>query len=62
MRDYFALEYSDRETIFDLKVEGVEDGRLIAKWYFAPEEVPAFDVMTLYEASHEASRVELVLP
>ncbi len=58
VRDYFVCQYPNQETIFDLK--GVEDERLIAKWYFAPEGVPAFDVMTLYEASGACPPVALV--
>ncbi len=60
VRDQLACP--NQETIFDLKVEGVEGEQLIAKWHFSPEEIPAFDVMTLYEESHAANREELVLP
>ena len=62
VRDLSARDFPNQETIFDLTVEGVEGEHLIAKWHFAPEEIPTFDVMTLYEESHEANRVELILP
>ncbi len=48
------------EVVFDLTVRAVEGENLIAKWYFAPEEVPDMDVMTFYEESHKAHRVALV--
>ncbi len=48
-----------QEVVFDLTVLAVEDHNLIAKWYFAPEEVPDMDVMTFYEESHKAHRVAL---
>ena len=47
------------DVIFDLKVLAMEGENLIAKWYFAPEEVPDTDVMTFYEESHKAHRVSL---
>lgn len=50
------------DVIFDLKVLAMEGENLIAKWYFAPEEVPDTDVMTFYEESHKAHRVALVEP
>ena len=62
VREQIVRTFPNQETIFDLEVEGVEGKQLIEKWYFAPEDVPAFDVMVLYEESHEANRVELVLP
>lgn len=64
VREKIVRRFPNQETIFDLEVEGVEgEGKqLIEKWHFAPEDVPAFDMMTLYEASHEANRIELVLP
>ena len=62
VREQVSRSFPNQETIFDLTVEGVEGEHLIAKWHFAPEEVPTFDVMTLYEESHEANRVELILP
>ena len=62
VRDQLARTFPSQETIFDLKVKGVEGEQLIAKWHFSPEEVPAFDVMTLYAESHAANREELVLP
>ena len=48
-----------QEVVFDLTVQAVEGENLIAKWYFAPEEVPDLDVMTFYEESHKAHRVAL---
>lgn len=62
VRDQLARIFPSQETVFDLKVEGVAGEQLIAKWHFPPEEVPAFDVLTLYEDSHAANREELVLP
>ena len=62
VREQVSRSFPNQETIFDLTVEGVEGEHLIAKWHFAPEEIPTFDVMTLYEESHEANRVELILP
>lgn len=38
---------------------GLTGANLIAKWYFAPEEVPHLDLMTFYEESHKAHRVAL---
>lgn len=59
MRDKVVHTFST-DVIFDLTVLAMEDGNLIAKWYFAPEEVPDMDVMNLYEESHKAHRVALV--
>ncbi len=55
-----ASTFPTQEVIFDLTVLAMEGENLIAKWYFAPEEVPDMDVMTLYEESHKAHRVALV--
>ena len=60
VRDELAHLYSTREVVFDLKVQAVDGEKLIAKWYFAPEEVPDLDVMTLYEESHKTHREALV--
>ena len=60
VRDKLALTYPTQEVIFDLKVQAVDGEKLIAKWYFAPEEVPDLDVMTLYEESHKTHREALV--
>ena len=60
VRDKLALTYPTQEVIFDLKVQAVDGEKLIAKWYFAPEEVPGLDVMTLYEESHKTHREALV--
>ena len=60
VRDKLALTYPTQEVIFDLKVQAVDGEKLIAKWYFAPEEIPDLDVMTLYEESHKAHREALV--
>lgn len=62
VRDQLALTFPSQETSFDLKVEGMAGEQLIAKWHFPPEEVPACDMLTLYEESHAANREELVLP
>ena len=59
MRDKVVRTYST-DVIFDLTVLAMEGENLIAKWYFAPEEVPDTDVMTFYEESHKAHRVALV--
>ena len=60
VRDELAHRYSPQEAVFDLKVRAVDGEKLIAKWYFAPEEVPDLDVMTLYEESHKIHREALV--
>lgn len=60
VRDKLTLTYPTQEVIFDLKVQAVDGEKLIAKWYFAPEEVPDLDVMTLYEESHKTHREALV--
>ena len=60
VRDKLSLTYPIQEVIFDLKVQAVDGEKLIAKWYFAPEEVPDLDVMTLYEESHKTHREVLV--
>lgn len=51
-----------REVFFDLTVRAVEGETLIAKWYFAPEEVPDLDLMIFYEESHKAHRVAVIEP
>ena len=60
VRDKLALTHPTQEVVFDLKVQAVDGKKLIAKWYFAPEEVPDLDVMTLYEESHKTHREALV--
>ena len=60
VRDKVTSHFPAPEVFFDLKVQAVEGENLIAKWYFAPEEVPDMDVMTFYEESHKAHRVALV--
>ena len=60
VRDTLKSEFSKQEVIFDLKVQAMEDGNLIAEWYFASEEVPDLDLMTLYEESHKNHRVAVV--
>ena len=60
VRDALELKFPKQEVIFDLKVRAMEDENLIAEWYFAPEEVPDLDLMTLYEESHKKNRVALV--
>ena len=60
VRDTLASTFPDREVIFDLNVRAVDGGKLMATWHFAPEKVPASDVMTLYEESHKAHREALV--
>ena len=59
MRDKIAHTFAT-DVIFDLTVLAMEGENLIAKWYFAPEEVPDTDVMTFYEESHKTHRVALV--
>ena len=59
VRDKVARKFPTQEVIFDLTVLAMEGECLIAKWYFAPEEVPDTDVMTFYEESHKAHRVSL---
>ena len=60
VRDKLELTYPTQKVVFDLKVQAMDGEELIAKWYFAPEEVPDLDVMTLYEESHKTHREELV--
>lgn len=60
VRDTLKSEFPTQEVIFDLKVQAMEDENLIAEWYFAPEEVPDLDLMTLYEESHKKHRVAVV--
>ena len=60
VRDKLELTYPTQKVIFDLKVQAMDGEKLIAKWYFAPEEIPDLDVMTLYEESHKAHREALV--
>ena len=60
VRDTLKSKFPEQEVIFDLKVQAMEDENLIAEWYFAPEEVPDLDLMTLYEESHKKHRVAVV--
>ena len=60
VRDRLASIVPTQEVIFDLNVRAVDGGKLMATWYFAPEEVPNLDVMILYEESHKAHREALV--
>ena len=60
VRDLISDTFEDQEVFFDLKVRAVDGDKLIAKWYFAPEEVPDLDVMTFYEESHKKHREALV--
>ena len=60
VRDKLASTFPTQEVIFDLNVRAVDGGKLRAKWYFAPEEVPDLNVMTLYEESHKRHREALV--
>ena len=60
VREKIKRTSSAQEVVFDLTVRAVEGENLIAKWYFAPEEVPDTDVMTFYQESHKAHRVALV--
>ena len=60
VRDTLASTFPAQEVIFDLRVRAVNGGKLMAKWYFAPEEVPDLDVMTFYEESHKTHREALV--
>lgn len=62
VHDEPACIFSADQVVFDLTVLAMEGENLIAKWYFAPEEVPDTDVMTFYEESHKAHRVALVEP
>ena len=57
VRDEVKRTFSSQEVFFDLTVRAVEGETLIAKWYFAPEEVPDLDMMIFYEESHKAHRV-----
>ena len=59
VREKIKLSYSAQEVVFDLTVLAMEGENLIAKWYFAPEEVPDLDMMTFYEESHKVHRVAL---
>ena len=60
VRNTLASTFPAQEVIFDLNVRAMDGGNLMAKWYFAPEEVPDLDVMTLYEESHKTHREALV--
>lgn len=60
VRDEVKRKFSTPEVFFDLKVLAVEGETLIAKWYFAPAEVPDLDVMIFYEESQKAHRVALI--
>ena len=62
VRDEVKRKFSTPEVFFDLKVLAVEGETLIAKWYFAPAEVPDLDVMIFYEESQKAHRVALIEP
>ena len=60
VRELISKTFGDREVFFDLKVRAVDGDNLIARWYFAPDEVPDVDVLTLYEESHKTHREEIV--
>ncbi len=60
VRNTLASTFPAQEVIFDLKVRAMDGGKLMATWYFAPEEVPDLDVMTFYEESHKTHREALV--
>ena len=60
VRDEVKRKFSTPEVFFDLKVLAVEGETLIAKWYFAPAEVPDLDMMIFYEESQKAHRVALI--
>ena len=62
VRDEVKRKFSTPEVFFDLKVLAVEGETLIAKWYFAPAEVPDLDVMIFFEESQKAHRVALIEP
>lgn len=62
VRDEVKRKFSTPEVFFDLKVLAVEGETLIAKWYFAPAEVPDLDMMIFYEESQKAHRVALIEP
>ena len=62
VRDEVKRKFSTPEVFFDLKVLAVEGETLIAKWYFAPAEVPDLDMMIFFEESQKAHRVALIEP
>ena len=60
VRDEVKRPFSTPEVFFDLMVRAVEGETLIAKWYFAPAEVPDLDMMIFFEESQKAHRVALI--
>jgi hypothetical protein len=55
-RDTVRRIHPGKDVVFNLTVLAVEGENLIAKWYFAAEEVPASDLVTFDEESHKAHR------
>ena len=60
VRESLSASFTGEEVFFDLKVRAVDGDNLVARWHFSPDEVPDVDVLTLYEESHKANRVEIV--
>ena len=60
VRDLISETFPDEKVFFDLKVRAVDGDNLVARWHFAPDEVPDQDIMTFYEESHKTHREEIV--
>jgi len=56
-RDTVRRIHPGRDVIFNLTVLAVEGKNVIAKWYFAAQEVPALDVVTFGKESHKSCRL-----
>jgi hypothetical protein len=57
-RDTVSQIHPGQEVSFNLTVMTVEGEKLIAKWYFEAEEVPAADFVTFGEESHKTHRLK----
>jgi hypothetical protein len=57
-RDTVRRIHPGKDVVFNLTVLAVEGENLIAKWYFAAEEVPALDLVTFGQDSHKTHRLK----
>ena len=57
-RDTVSRIHPGQDVVFNLTVLAVEDEDLIAKWYFAADEVPASDFVTFGYESHKKNRLK----
>jgi len=57
VRDTVRSILPGRDVGFNLTVKAVEGEKLIAKWYFSSEEVPALDLVPFGEESYETHRL-----